>query len=119
VTRDRDLSPVVQGILRTYRGHVERMHGYRRMPGSTWTDEMVTQHLTPYREQAEHALYCAGRNREQVTNLLAKAEKPPPTTVGQRTSNDVINDLIRQARAGGQPARGEDINAWIRRQIGR
>jgi len=119
VTRDRDLSPVVQGIVRTYRGHVERMHGYKGTAGSTWTDETVTQHLTPYREQAEHALYRAGRNREQVTNLLAEAEKPPPTTVGQRTSNDVINDLIRQARTGDQPARGEDINAWIRRQIGR
>ena len=107
-----------QGIVKVYRGHVERYRGYQHVHGSNWTDADVLRELAPFRQRAEADLYRLGYDRRQVTELLIAADRPPPRT-GAHDSTSYINALIRNQRAAQQPFKGESMNDWIRRQSGR
>ena len=111
------VSAQAQGIVKVYRGHLERYRGYQRVHGSNWTDADVIRELAPDRQRAEADLYRLGYDRRQVTELLNAADRPPPTPAADSTS--FINTLIRNQRADQQPSKAESMNDWIRRQSGR
>jgi hypothetical protein len=112
------LSAQAQGVVKVYRGRVERYRGYQHVHGSNWTDADVTRELDPYRQRAEADLYRLGYDRRQVTELLNAADRRRlPTPAHNATS--YINTLIRNQRADQQPSKAESMNDWIRRQSGR
>jgi hypothetical protein len=111
------VSAQAQGIVRIYRGHVERFRGYQRMQGSNWTDAMVVRELAPHHQQAASRLYQLGLDQAQVAKLLEAAGRPPATSAQDSTA--YMNALVRRQREGQQPAPSESMNEFIRRMAGR